>query len=225
MAKTVNEAVAARRSCRAFSQKAVDPALITKVLEASLRAPSGGNVQPWHFTLVRGDAMTRLKADMQALVQSNPQGDAPDYDIYPPNLKEPYRSRRFGVGEDMYAALGIERDNKIGRLLWLANNYQFFGAPVGLFCFVDRVMGPPQWSDLGMVLQTMMLLFEAEGVATCAQEAWSSYGKTIASFAGAPDTHMLFCGLAIGYADRDAPVNQFPVKRAGLDEVLTIKDS
>ncbi len=217
----VYSAVAARRSCRAFSSDPVDAGLIDRVLEAALRAPSGGNLQPWHFALVTGSALDRLKAGMAQTVQDRPQGDTPDYDIYPPGLVDPYRQRRFEVGEDLYGALGISRDNKIGRLMWLTQNFQFFGAPVGLFCFVDKRMGRPQWSDLGMILQTIMLLFEAEGVATCAQEAWSRYGRTVHDFVGAPDEHILFCGMAIGYSDDAAPANQFRSRRAPLSDVLT----
>jgi len=225
LSKSVYDAVASRYSCRAFLDKAVDPDILSRVLTAALRTPSGGNVQPWHMYLVRGGAMGRLKTLMAETVMARPEGDAPDYDIYPPSLKEPYRSRRFAVGEDLYGALGIARENKIGRLMWLSKNFQFFDAPVGLFCLVDRSMGPPQWSDLGMVLQTIMLLLQEEGLASCAQEAWSRYGKTVTDFLGAPPDQMLFCGMAIGYGDDKAEANSFRAQRASLDDVLvTLSD-
>lgn len=220
--RALADIVAARRSCRAFTDQPVEDERLHTLLQAALRAPSGGNLQPWHFYLLDPAATAALKLQMQQVIGTRPEGDMPDYEIYPPNLKEPYRSRRYRVGEALYGALGIARENKLGRLAWLAQNYQFFGAPVGLFCFVDRTMGSPQWSDLGMILQTLMLLAEEAGLATCAQEAWSRYGKTVARFVDAPADLMLFCGMAIGYADSEAAANQMRAERAPLDDVLTI---
>ena len=122
----------------------------------------------------------------------------------------------------MYERLGIGRADKFARLTWLQNNDRFFGAPAALFCFTDRIMGPPQWSDLGMVLQTAMLLFEEAGLGTCAQEAWSRWPETVAAFVGAPQELMLFCGLAIGHPDPAAPVNALRAARAPITEVLTV---
>src|SRR5690606_26064176 len=127
--------------------------------------------------------------------------------IYPPNLWEPHRSARFELGEQMYAALGVTRDDKLGRLQQFARNYEFFGAPAALYCYVDRRMGPPQWSDLGMYLQTLMLLLRERELDSCAQECWSVYPKTVSSVLQPPAELMLFCGMSIGYADPDAPVN------------------
>jgi DNA-binding transcriptional LysR family regulator len=39
-----------------------------------------------------------------------------------------------------------------------------FGAPAARFCYIDRDMGSAQWADLGMYLQTIMLLLRAEGL-------------------------------------------------------------
>ena len=107
----------------------------------------------------------------------------------------------------MYAKLGVAREDKPGRFAHLARNFEFFGAPCGFFCFVDRIMGPPQWSDLDMFLQTFMLLAEEAGLSTCAQEAWAARPLTVAKLVGAPEELMLFCGMAIGHKDPDAPVN------------------
>ena len=107
----------------------------------------------------------------------------------------------------MYALLGIEREDKAGRLLQFAHNGDFFGAPAALFCFVDRQMGPPQWSDLGMFLQTFMLLAIERKLATCAQEYWARYPQTVAKAVNLPDDHMLFSGMALGYRDESHPIN------------------
>jgi nitroreductase len=221
MSLSVSEAVQRRSSIRAFLPTQVENSVIADVLSRATRAPSGGNLQPWRIFVLNGDAKARFGALMENNLATNPLGETPDYAVYPPDLKEPYRTRRYGVGEAMYEHLVIPRTDKFARLQWLQNNDRFFGAPAALFCFTDRIMGPPQWSDLGMLLQTAMLLFQEQGLATCAQEAWSRWPKTVADFVGAPPELMLFCGLAIGHADPAAPVNALRTARAPLEEVVT----
>jgi len=209
----VTEAVMSRRSIRAFRAQPVDSGLLRELLEKSARAASGGNVQPWRIFLLNGESMSRFRAHLQARTER----ETPAYAIYPENLKSPYRDSRFKVGEDMYARLGIPRDDKAARLRWVARNFDCFGAPAAFFCFIDRDMGPPQWSDLGMFLQNFMLLAREAGLDTCAQEAWAMRPESVQSFVGAAPELMLFCGMAIGYRDPDAPVNALVSDREPLD--------
>ncbi len=215
---SVESALKARKSVRAFLPTPIAEETITEVLDLAARAPSGGNVQPWRIYLLREAAVARLKAKMATLVPEKPLGEEKEYDIYPSPLSEPYRTNRFGIGEQMYEKLGIARDNKGARLMWMANNFQFFGAPNAFFCFVDKQMGPPQWSDLGMYLQSVMLLFQDRGIDTCPQEAWAIYPQTVRAFCGAPDNEMLFCGMAIGHADTSQPVNEVASRRMPLED-------
>jgi len=215
----VFEAVESRRSIRDFLPTPVDGAVIRKVLAAAARSASGGNLQPWHIDVLAGEPLQQLKDLMKTRVVEAPTGDAhKDYSIYPPELVAPYRDRRFQVGEDMYALLGVPREDKAGRLQWFGRNYQFFGAPLALFCTVDRRMGLPQWSDLGMYLQTVMLLLREVGLDSCAQECWAIYPETITGFLGTPPERMLFTGMAIGWRDPDHPINRLVTRRAPLEE-------
>ena len=218
---TVYEALASRRSVRDFLPTPVPGDTIRRVLEAAARAPSGGNVQPWHIDVVAGDKLDELKSIMQRRLQEVAAGDRseqPEYDIYPKELVAPYRDYRWQLGEAMYASLGIPREDKAARLQWFARNYQFFGAPLALFCSIDRRMGPPQWSDLGMYLQSVMLLLREEGLDSCPQECWSVYPRTVGNFIGLPPERMLFCGMAIGHANTQHPVNNFVPARAELSQ-------
>ena len=210
----VVNAVHTRSSIRQFLADPVSDDVLRSLLTDASRAPSGGNVQPWRVYVVNGDSMVRLRE----FLPTQPPIEAPEYDIYPAKLTEPYRSNRFAIGEQMYATLGIAREDKAGRLQQFAHNGDFFGAPAALFCFVDRQMGPPQWSDLGMFLQTLMLLAVERGLATCAQEYWSVRNGAITSFVGAPADEMLFCGMAIGHPDPSAPINTLRSERMPLDE-------
>ena len=210
----VVDAVHSRSSIRQFLPDPVGDDVLRSLLADASRAASGGNVQPWRIYVVNGESMARLRE----FLPTQPPIEATEYDIYPPRLTEPYRTNRFAIGEQMYATLGIEREDKAGRLRQFAHNGDFFGAPAALFCFVDRQMGPPQWSDLGMFLQTFMLLAVERGLATCAQEYWSVRQGAVRSFVGAPDNEMLFCGMAIGHADPAAAVNSLRSERMPLDQ-------
>jgi nitroreductase len=215
----IQDAISSRRSVRNFTDKPVPAEVIRRVLEQAMRAPSGGNLQPWHLHIVGGEKLDELKAIMRERVQQTPGGEGSEYDIYPRELVAPYRDRRFAVGEAMYARLAIPREDKAARLQWFARNYQFFGAPLALFCSVDRRMGPPQWSDLGMLLQNVMLLLRGEGLDSCPQECWAIYPKTIGSFISLPAERMLFTGMSIGYADPNHALEGFMTERAPLADV------
>ena len=212
----VTEAVHRRKSVRQFLPDPVSDDVLRELLTTASRSPSGGNVQPWRIFVVNGDSMARFREFL-----SDRQPGAPAYDIYPKGLTEPYRSSRFKIGEDMYAAIGVEREDKAGRFAQFAKNLDFFGAPAALFCFIDRQMGPPQWSDLGMFLQTFMLLAQEAGLDTCAQEAWAVHEAAVADFVGAPEELQIFCGMAIGTADPDHPINTVVSDREPLDVFAT----
>ncbi|WP_338089994.1 nitroreductase [Pontixanthobacter luteolus] len=214
----VSKAIESRRSVRAFTDQSVDRDTLTRVLEKAQRSPSGGNVQPWNAVILTGEPMQALFDRVAPQFSKGRAGLKPEYDLYPKDLDGIYEERRFGAGEDMYASLGITREDKAKRLMWFANNFRAFGAPVLMLVHTPQYMGPPQWSDIGMWLQTIMLLLREEGLDSCAQEAWAFYSPQIREVVDIPDDHIFFCGMAIGYRDPDAPVNQFAVKRAALDE-------
>ena len=210
----VTEAVYSRTSIRSFLEDPVSDELLKTLLEKASRAASGGNLQPWKIFIVNNSAMK----DFLEFQEGWTEPEVPAYEIYPPKLKEPYRTSRFELGEQMYELLGIGRENKEARIAQVMENFRFFGAPCAFFCFIDRQMGPPQWSDLGMFLQTFMLLAKEAGLDTCAQEAWSIKHDSVSKFVKAEDSDMLFCGMAIGYKDDTATVNSLKSERRPLNE-------
>ncbi|HQN53915.1 MAG TPA: nitroreductase [Novosphingobium sp.] len=217
----VSEAVASRRSIRAFLDKPVDREVLARVLAKAQRSPSGGNTQPWNVIVLTGDPLAALLARVAEVIPQGLAAYSPEYNVYPPELDGAYQQRRFGVGDAMYAALNIPREDKASRLKWFARNFQAFGAPVLLLLHTKRYMGPPQWADMGMWLQTVSLLLREEGLDSCMQEAWAVYTKQIRESVEIPDDHIFFCGMAIGWGDREAPINRFEVPRAGIEEVVT----
>ncbi len=207
----VTKAVAQRSSVRAFKTDVPSAAVVRGILESAARAPSGGNLQPWKVYALTGAPLAELKAQVAA----NPMGETPEYEVYPANLWDPFRTRRFQNGEELYASIKLGRDDKPARLRQLARNGELFGAPVGLFFCLDRKLGPPQWSDLGMYMQTVMLLAVEQGLDTCAQEYWARYPQTLAKALDLPGDLMVFSGMALGWRDPDAPINGW---RSSRDE-------
>lgn len=214
---TVTEALKSRISTRAFLPDPVSEATLREILDVARWSPSGGNLQPWKVVAVAGAAQAAVKglARNYPGVLPSEDGDKP---LYPANLWDPYRNRRYKVGEDMYALLGIGRDNKPGRLRQLARNFEFFDAPAALFFVIDERMGHGQWAHLGMFMQSVALAATERGVASCFQEIWGTMRVTLKQHFQLGEQDLVYCGMALGYADPTAPVNQLRSERAGVDE-------
>ena len=215
----VSDALRKRISTRAFKPDPVSESVIRDILDVARFAPSGGNLQPWKVIVVAGAERDAVVA----LAKANLPGDDGDRPVYPANLWEPYRTRRFKLGEDMYALLGIPRDNKPGRLMHLAQNFDFFGAPVGLFFVIEKRMGHGQWAHLGMFMQSVALAAIERGVASCMQEAWARVREPLQKHFALAEDEMIYCGMALGYADESAPVNALRSDRAEVDEFATFR--
>lgn len=219
----VTTAMAQRRSIRAFKDTPISAAQVTALIKAAHRAPSGGNVQPWQVVAVSGAKKDAVAQAALASLMTNPAGEEGDYPIYPAKLHEPYRSRRYDIGERLYASIGIAREDKAARQQQMLKNFAFFGAPVGLFLIIDRKMGHGQWAHMGMFMQSIALLAEEAGLGTCMQEAWARVRSSIAAPLGIEDDHVVYCAIALGIPDLEAPINQMASPRAPLSEILTLK--
>jgi nitroreductase len=215
----VSEALHSRRTCRAFIDTPVPLATVRELLTLASRAPSGGNLQPWHVWALTGAPLSDLKAAVTTRVKAGEIADGPtEYLIYPLAMKEPYEQRRFRNGAALYAALGVTREEAEGRLDQILRNFEFFGAPVALFFAIDRDMHQGQWADLGMFMQSFMLAAREAGLHTAALESWALWPRTVAAFLGMPPELMLFCGMALGHRDETHPVNRTRAERAPVDE-------
>ena len=210
----VFKALQQRRSVRAFLPQAPSADTVRALMQVAARAASGGNLQPWRVLALTGEPLAQVVA---AVAQAEPDPDA-HLTSYPANLWEPYRTRRFDNGEDLYRSIGVARDDKAGRLEQLAKNAEFFGAPVGLFICVDQRMGQAQWVDLGIYLQSLMLAAVDQGLATCAQGFWRRYQSSLAQHLQLPEPYSVAVGVALGYEDMAAPINTLQASRAPLQE-------
>jgi len=209
----VEQALSLRHSVRAFLPQVPDKALVQSLLKQSSQAASGGNLQPWRVIALSGEPLRELIAKTKSS-QANPQAGM----SYPSPLFEPYRSRRFENGEMLYQALDIGRDDKTARLEQWHKNGEFFGAPVGIFIAVHQQMGYAQWIDLGIYLQSLMLLACENGLATCAQGYWRDYSHFLVNTLELPKDYQIAFGIALGFEDKNAPVNQWRATRANFSE-------
>jgi len=214
---TVTDAVLSRRSIRAFSDRPVPLEILKAVLDTARWAPSGCNFQPWEGTILTGEPLRALQDKMKAAPPQEPR----EYSWSDPEVLPECLARLHQVGADMYAAMNIERADKAARGDFMAQNVVSFGAPAVLMVYFPRVMGAPQWSDVGMWLQTIMLLLREQGLDSCPQEFLSLYSRQIKDFLGVSDeSHIFFCGIAIGYRDEADPVNAFERKREPLESKI-----
>ena len=223
---TVTEAVRQRISTRAFLDEPIPKDQLADLLSTAQRAPSGGNLQPWKMIAVSGAAKDEIIAIAQRVLAADPMGGIPgDRPVYPDfNQIDPvYNTRRKRVGEMMYDKVGIPKEDRARRLMWFANNYRFFGAPVGLFLVIDRRMGHGQWAHMGMYMQTIALLAEERGWGTCMQECWARLRVELHDYFKLDEHHIVYAGIALGVPDPDDPVNDLYAERAPLDEVVDFK--
>lgn len=212
----VREALRTRKSTRAFLDREVSREQVTRILDAARFAPSGVNSQPWQVAVVRGEKKTSLCAEIEAAFRSGQKGEM-EYRYYPVRWAEPYRSRRFECGIRLYEALGIKRHEKERRLEQWVANFRAFDAPVVLFFFIDSRMETGSYMDYGMFLQSVMLAAVAEGLATCPQAALGEYPAIVKQSLEYSDEFILVCGMALGYEDTAARVNNYRTSREPVE--------
>ncbi len=217
----VFESVASRYSCRAFLPRPIPETTIRDIIERASRAPSAGNMQPWRIYAIAGERVEALKALLAPRMNELPKGEGGDYRIFPDGIEEEYRARRFAVGELLYNSIEVPRADKPARYRQYARNFQFFGAPVGIFFALEKSFGVAQWADIGGLLQTVMLLARGYGLHTCPQQAWVSWHRTLRAFLGLPDHLIIYSGMAVGYADEAAPINGWRSPREPLQVYAT----
>ncbi|WP_198552322.1 nitroreductase [Macromonas nakdongensis] len=210
-----------RRSVRAFLPTPVPDAQLHALLATARRAPSGANLQPGHFIAVRGAARARLsEALVQAWRSAHPEQE--DYGYFPRPMPRVLKRRQVAAAQALYGALGVARDDRAGRDAHFERNFRFFDAPVALVVALEHDFGSGGYMDLGMALYGLMLAAEAQGLASCAIGALASYPGVVREQLGLDGRFKIVCGMALGHADPQAPVNQTRTERCELDEYFRV---
>ena len=217
----VSQAMQERRSVRAFLPRVPSSQDVQSLIADAAKAASGGNLQPWRVIALTGEPLAQLTS---AVSTAQPMEDnVVPHMAYPPSLWEPYRTRRFKNGEDLYKTIDIPREDKTARLEQMAKNGLFFGAPVGVIMLVDERMGYAQWVDLGIYLQSFMLLATERGMATCAQGYWRRFRDTVEQQLDVPESYRVAYGIALGYEDTNAPINNLRADRAEFNDWAQVR--
>lgn len=216
----VSAALHERKSTRAFLNKEVPQTLIQEILEDAKHAPSGVNMQPWHVCVVSGKKKDSLQ---NSIIETFEQGhkEVMDYAYYPSTWEEPYKSRRKETGLLMYRTLGITKEDKQKQIDQWKLNYRAFDAPVVLFFFIDATLEKGSYLDYGMFLQSLMLSATDKGLATCPQAALAEYPSIVKKSLDIAPNMLLVCGMAIGYADKEALINAYRTPRIDLEAFVT----
>ncbi len=222
MTITPTEAITSRRSIRAFTDQAVPDEIIRQILTNASRAPSGTNIQPWHVTVLQGQALTDLVDATQAAFDLGDRLESDEY--YPTEFVEPYLARRRKIGWDMYGLVGIERGEYDKMAAQHRKNFEFFGAPVGMFFTLHETMRSGGWMDLGLYMSNVMTLAREHGLHTCPQAAWQDFAHIVHEHLALSADRKVIVGLALGYEDADDPINALRTERAPLEEFVDFRN-
>lgn len=213
----ISEAITQRHSTRAFINKPVSTEQINRILTTASHAPSGANTQPWQVAVISGDSKKELELQLEQAFATGNEIKL-DYQYYPVKWAVPYKTRRRDCGLQLYSSLNIAREDTDRRKAQWAANYRAFDAPVMLLFFMDPMMETGSFLDYGMFLQSVMLAAMEEGLATCPQVALAEYPQIVKQFLGYSDDKLLICGMALGYEDTQAAVNNYRTPRASISE-------
>jgi len=209
----VARALLTRRSVRGFLPTPVPRATVEAILTLAARAPSGTNVQPWKVYVCAGDVKRALTGKLVAAHYADTGEHVEEYPYYPVRWREPFLARRRKLGWDLYGCLGIAKGDKEAMARQHARNFEFFGAPVGLFFTVDRDLEVGSWLDVAMFIENVMIAARAFALHTCAQAAFTPYHRIVGPHLGIPETELLLCGMALGHEDPDEPANRLVTER------------
>lgn len=216
---SVEAALDTRVTVRAFLDRAVPDTLLREIFDKARRTASGGNIQPWNVHVLTG---RKLRAFVDDGLSRDVREESRDVTIphYPANLWEPKDSWRKKVANQLYSAMGIDREDKQARREAMKRNVAFFDAPVGIIITGDRRYDVPQYMDIGIYIQSLMLLARAKRLHTASQGWWRMYPNLARDHLDFPETEEVLVGMAMGYADPDAPQNQFRTDRAELSQLI-----
>lgn len=213
--------VAERRSIRAYQNKLVADSLLGEVLTLARQAPSGANLQPGSFISVVGAARQRLTADLTHAWRGGAH-EPEDYTYFPSPMPMTLRRRQVAAAKALYGSIGVAQEDRAGRDLQFEQNFRFFDAPVALIATINGDFGSGGYMDFGMTLYGLMLAAQSQGLATCAIGAMASYPGLIRRSLSLDANSKIVCGIALGYADADAAVNQTVTERCTLDQYFRV---
>jgi nitroreductase len=141
-----------------------------------------------------------------------------DYQYYPLEWVEPFKSRRKEMGLLLYSTLDIKKEDKQRQIEQWKANYKAFGAPTVIYFFMDSSLEKGSYIDYGIFLQSIMLVATELGLATCPMASLAEFPTIVKNELNISKDKILVCGMAIGYEDETAIINSFKTQRIKLEE-------
>ena len=216
----VTTAIKSRYSVRAYKQEPVPEEIIREVIDIARLAPSNSNTQPWHIAVVSGDARDKLVASIAEFAK----GGGQPHPAFPPGgmgLKNEYKERQYDCAWRYYGTMGIAREDKPARDALVRKNWEFFGAPHAAFLSMPETMHRANAIDIGIFLQTIMLLFAERNIACIPQGALAAFPTQVKEIASIPEGNAIMCGMSFGYEAPDEQINTVRMPREPLETVAS----
>ncbi len=219
---SLTDILQSRSSIRAFTDKPVAQELLDQIFSLAQHSISNCNVQPWQSMVVSGKCKESLK---QALISEIMAGNqpSPDFD-WIPKYQGIHRDRQFGSANALYGAMGIERTDKEARQASMLRNWQFFDAPHAIFFCMEKYLGIMGAVDMGIYAQTLSLLLQESGIASCMQGALGQFPQPVRDILKLPEDMGILFGMSFGYADSQAAVNQTNTSRSPVEHSVKYFD-
>lgn len=216
------DALRSRRSVRGFLDKPVPDDILTEIFELAQLAPSNCNIQPWKVFVASGEVRDELRRRMVEKVTAGVPM-APDFEANAGKFSGVYRQRQVDCAVELYNNMGIDRDDKPGRMRAQLRNFELFDAPHVVFIGMEREFGPTVALDVGMYIQSLMLAMTAHGVGSCAQGSMRYFPDDVREIFGEPDSTAILVGISFGYENPEVAANRTRVGRAPITDSVTFK--
>ena len=216
--QTYAEIVRGRRSIRGYLDKLVPRALIEEVLGLAMRSPTSMNTQPWHFHVITGEPLDRIrKGNTDNILAGVPdsrefrRGEA---------FAGVHRERQVEVAKQLFGAMGIERDDKDARQDWVLRGFRQFDAPVCVIVTYDRALSGSDDTafDCGAVTTALVNAAWSRGLGCVINSQGIMQSPVVREHAGIPEDQVILKAVAMGWPDPDFPANAVVSLRRTVDE-------
>ena len=215
----VIEAIRARRSIRGYKKDPVPREVLQKILEVSVRAPSGMNTQPWEFVVAQGEVLDQIREETTSLFN---QGAFPTNDMVPRPFEGVFKQRQVNLAVDLFKLMGIAREDKEARHKWMLRGFRFFESPCEIVICAEKKMDQHiDMLGIGAICQTICLAALQYDLCTCIADQGIMYDQVWRKYANIPESKRLVAGITIGYPDWDFPANKLVSAREPVDSIVT----
>jgi nitroreductase len=208
------QAIRERKSIRGYKSDPVSQEILKAILETAVRSPSSRNTQPWHITVVSGKALDNIRqGNLEMLAVAAPGPELP--------LEGRYRERQMEQAQQLFALLGIQRDDKEKREAWVKQGSRYFNAPAVIFISADEAFGDrTPYFNCGMLTQTICLTALNYGLGSCILGSGIRFPDVVRRVTGIPASERLIISICVGYPDWTLPVNKMNSQRDPIENTV-----